>query len=130
MLGWREYVWQLYWRFGRDYTRRNHLRARSPLPDWWTDLDADAVTARCLSSALADVRDRGWTHHIPRLMILGNHALQREYRPGALSEWFTTSFVDGFAPALGVTAGLSFVGALVGLGLPGARLVAIPEPAR
>jgi hypothetical protein len=28
-------------------------------------------------------------------------------------------FTDGFAPALGVTAGLSFVGALVGLGLPG-----------
>jgi len=32
------------------------------------------------------------------------------------------SFVDGFAPALGVTACLSFVGAVVGLGLPGVRL--------
>ena len=31
------------------------------------------------------------------------------------------AFVDGFAPALGVTAALSFVGALVGLGLPGVR---------
>jgi EmrB/QacA subfamily drug resistance transporter len=30
-------------------------------------------------------------------------------------------FTDGFAPALGVTAGLSLVGALVGLGLPGRR---------
>src|SRR3954465_13784231 len=39
------------------------------------------------------------------------------------------SFVDGFAPALGVTAGLSFVGALVGLGLPAARFVPVPEPA-
>ena len=97
VLGWREYVWQLYWRFGRGYTRRNQLRARSPLPDWWADLDADAVTARCLSSALADVRDRGWTHHIPRLMILGNHALQRGYRPAELNEWFATRFVDGFA---------------------------------
>ena len=27
----------------------------------------------------------------------GNHALQREYRPSELSDWFTTSFVDGFA---------------------------------
>ena len=69
VLGWREYVWQLYWRFGRGYTRRNHLRARTPLPDWWTELDADAVTARCLSSALADVRDRGWT---PRWAINQN----------------------------------------------------------
>lgn len=97
VLGWREYVWQLYWRFGRGYTRRNHLRARTPLPDWWTGLDAGAVTARCLSSALADVRDRGWTHHIPRLMILGNHALQRGYRPAELNDWYATSFVDGFA---------------------------------
>jgi EmrB/QacA subfamily drug resistance transporter len=39
------------------------------------------------------------------------------------------AFVDGFAPALGVTAGLSFVGALVGLGLPGAvHLSPAPEP--
>ena len=40
------------------------------------------------------------------------------------------SFVDGFAPAIGVTACLSFVGALVGLGLPGVRLNPIPEVAR
>jgi deoxyribodipyrimidine photolyase-related protein len=97
VLGWREYVWQLYWHFGRGYTRHNHLRARTPLPDWFRELDADAVTARCLSSALEGVRDRGWVHHIPRLMILGNHALQRGYRPAELNEWFATAFVDGYA---------------------------------
>ena len=83
VLGWREYIWQLYWRFGKGYLRRNALRAHAPLPDWWTELDADAVTARCLRSALEGVRDRGWTHHIQRLMVLGNHALQRGYRPAS-----------------------------------------------
>jgi deoxyribodipyrimidine photolyase-related protein len=96
VLGWREYVWQLYWRFGRGYERRNALAAHTPLPDWWRDLDADAVTAACLRDALAGVRDRGWTHHIPRLMLLGNHALQRGYRPAELSDWFREAFVDGF----------------------------------
>ncbi len=96
VLGWREYVWQLYWRFGRGYLRRNTLRAHSPLPDWWRALDADAVTARCLHVALEGVRDRGWTHHIQRLMVLGNHALQRGYRPRELSDWFREAFVDGF----------------------------------
>ena len=96
VLGWREYVWQLYWRFGRGYTRRNALRAHTPLPEWWTSLDAEAVTAKCLSTALAGVRDRGWVHHIPRLMILGNHAAQRGYQPGELNDWFATAFVDGF----------------------------------
>ena len=42
------------------------------------------------------MRDRGWTHHIQRLMVLGNHALQRGYRPRALSDWFREAFVDGF----------------------------------
>jgi deoxyribodipyrimidine photolyase-related protein len=54
------------------------------------------VTARCLRVALEGVRDRGWTHHIQRLMVLGNHALQRGYRPAELSDWFREAFVDGF----------------------------------
>ena len=97
ILGWREYIWHLYWHFGKGYSTRNEMDHRTPLPTWWTELDGDAVSAACLSETLKGVRDRGWVHHIPRLMVLGNHALQREYRPGALSEWFTTSFVDGFA---------------------------------
>jgi deoxyribodipyrimidine photolyase-related protein len=97
ILGWREYIWHLYWHFGVGYVRRNEMAHHTPLPEWFTELDGDSVTAACLSETLNAVRDRGWVHHIPRLMVLGNHALQREYHPGALSEWFTTSFVDGFA---------------------------------
>lgn len=97
ILGWREYIWQLYWHFGPGYLDSNALDAHTPLPQWWADLDSDAVQAECLRQALAGVRDRGWTHHIPRLMVLGNHALQRGYRPRELNDWFATAFVDGFA---------------------------------
>jgi deoxyribodipyrimidine photolyase-related protein len=97
ILGWREYMWQLYWHFGPDYLGRNHLGAVTALPDWWVRLDAEAVDAECLRQALAGVRDRGWAHHIQRLMVLGSHALQRGYRPRELSDWFAASFVDGFA---------------------------------
>lgn len=96
ILGWREYMWHLYWRFGPEYQRNNAMNAQQPLPDWWADLDSDSVTAECLRHAIEGVRDRGWTHHIQRLMVLGNHALQRGYRPDELSEWFATAFVDGF----------------------------------
>ena len=65
-----------YWHFGPGYTGENKLQARTALPTWWRELDADAVTAECLRHALMGVRDRGWTHHIQRLMVLGNHALQ------------------------------------------------------
>ncbi|MGN7782784.1 cryptochrome/photolyase family protein [Mycolicibacterium sp. 22603] len=96
ILGWREYMWHLYWHFGPDYTTNNELQAHTRLPDWWADLDADAVTAACLHSALEGLRDRGWNHHIQRLMILGSHALQRGYRPDELTDWFATAYVDGF----------------------------------
>jgi deoxyribodipyrimidine photolyase-related protein len=97
ILGWREYMWQLYWHFGPEYLDSNHLDAHTELPDWWADPDPDAVSAECLRQAMAGVRDRGWAHHIQRLMVLGNHALQRGYHPRALSDWFASAFVDGFA---------------------------------
>ncbi|MGY0489992.1 cryptochrome/photolyase family protein [Streptomyces sp. WG-D5] len=94
--GWREYVWQLYWHFGEDYRHRNALRHHEPLPEWFLELDADAVRARCLATTLAQVRDTGWTHHIPRLMLLGSHALQRGWDPEAVTDWFHRCFVDGY----------------------------------
>jgi deoxyribodipyrimidine photolyase-related protein len=96
LIGWRDYVWHLYWHFGEGYRHRNALRARTPLPDWFTDLDADAVRARCLKDALAQVREHGFAHHIIRLMVLGNYALQRGWDPAALTEWFHANFVDGY----------------------------------
>ena len=96
ILGWREFVWHLYWHFGSDYPSSNHLDAHRSLPRWFRELDDAAVTARCLSDALAGVRERGWVHHIPRLMVLGSHALQRGYDPAELTEWFRVNFVDGF----------------------------------
>ncbi|MBA2554829.1 MAG: cryptochrome/photolyase family protein [Geodermatophilaceae bacterium] len=96
IIGWRDYVWNIYWHVGPDYRRRNALAASRPLPDWFSDLDADAVQAKCLSDVLAGVRDRGWVHHISRLMVLGNYALQRGWDPAELTDWFHRSFVDGY----------------------------------
>ncbi|WP_254550925.1 hypothetical protein [Catellatospora tritici] len=88
LIGWRDYIWHLYWYLGERYPHLNRLHARRTLPRWFADLDADAVAARCLSDVLAGVRDRGWVHHIPRLMVLGNCGLQRGWRPHELADWF------------------------------------------
>ncbi|WP_096285898.1 cryptochrome/photolyase family protein [Mycobacterium ahvazicum] len=96
LIGWRDYIWHVYWHFGADYRRRNALQAQAGLPDWFSDLDADAVQARCLRDVLAQVRDHGWVHHIPRLMVLSNYALQRGWHPAAVTDWFHRCFVDGY----------------------------------
>lgn len=55
----------------------------------------DEIDAACVSHTIEKVSDRGWLHHIERLMILGNVALQRGLNPQQLNEWFVNSFVDG-----------------------------------
>lgn len=96
IIGWRDYIWHLYWHHGPNYRHRNALHARGSLPEWFIELDADAPAARCLATVLRQVRDHGWTHHIPRLMVLGNYALQRGWNPEELTDWFHRGFVDGY----------------------------------
>ena len=78
VLGWREYIWQLYWHFGRGYRGATHCGAHAA-----ARLVACARRRRgdrgACARALEGVRDRGWTHHIQRLMVLGNHALQSKH---------------------------------------------------
>jgi deoxyribodipyrimidine photolyase-related protein len=95
VVGWRDYVWHLYWHFGEDYVEQNQLNANETVPRFWLELDGKDTQARCLSQTLDDLSSYGWTHHIPRLMILGNHALQRGYSPKQMNDWFIDSFVDG-----------------------------------
>lgn len=96
VMGWREWVWHLYWHLGPDYTTSNNrLGAHEPLPEPYWALDGAEVEAACLSHALSGVGERGWLHHIQRLMVVGNFSLQRGHDPVALTRWFTDAFVDG-----------------------------------
>ncbi len=42
IIGWRDYVWHLYWQQDDDYRERNALDAQTEFPTWFADLDADA----------------------------------------------------------------------------------------
>lgn len=95
LIGWRDYVWHLYWHLGRDYQDSNALHVSAALPQWWGELRADLVDAACLSHSIEALSRRGWLHHIERLMILGNFALQRGLNPQAVNDWFIDNFVDG-----------------------------------
>jgi deoxyribodipyrimidine photolyase-related protein len=92
VIGWREFVWCTYWSEGPDYLARNELDAHRPLPPAFTGAPTEMA---CLRHVLADVEAYGWTHHIPRLMVLGNLALLAGVAPGELMAWMWERFVDG-----------------------------------
>lgn len=92
IIGWREYVWGLYWLWMPEYRDENALGAERALPPVFTTGQSDM---RCVQHTLRDVAAYGWTHHIQRLMVLGNLCLLSGVRPRELVEWMWAGFVDG-----------------------------------
>jgi deoxyribodipyrimidine photolyase-related protein len=93
IIGWREYVWGLYWLWMPRYRDSNELRAFRPLPPLFSD--PAATQMRCVAQAVRGVHLRGYAHHIQRLMVLGNLGLIAAVEPRSLVDWMWESFVDG-----------------------------------
>ncbi len=92
ILGWREFLRHAY-RREPGMASANNLGATEPLPElFWTG-ETDMA---CLSEAVDSVRKRGYSHHIQRLMILGNFATIYGVEPKQLNEWFHAGYVDAY----------------------------------
>jgi deoxyribodipyrimidine photolyase-related protein len=76
-----------------DWREDNALEQTGAVPDFYWSGETEM---RCISATVGDLLERGWTHHIPRLMLLGNYALLAGASPQALTEWFHSMYVDGY----------------------------------
>ncbi len=91
ILGWREFVRSIYWRFMPGYVERNTLGAGEPLPPfYWTG----ETEMNCLRHALRQTLDHGYAHHIQRLMVTGLFSLLLGVRPREVHEWYLAVYVD------------------------------------
>jgi len=91
ILGWREYVRGVYWRFMPEYVERNALGAGRPLPKfYWTG----ETEMNCLRQAIGQTLDFGYAHHIQRLMVTGLFALLLGVDPRRVHEWYLAVYVD------------------------------------
>ncbi len=93
IIGWREYVWGLYWLWGDEYRNMNSLEANAPLPPAFRD--PAATKMRCVQTAVQGIEDRAYAHHIQRLMVLGNLALIAGINPQETTDWMQERFIDG-----------------------------------
>ena len=93
VLGWREYVRGIYWRFMPEYAEHNTFEAARPLPDFFWTARTDM---RCLGKALEQSLDLGYAHHIQRLMVIGNFALLAGLDVKAVCDWYLAVYVDAY----------------------------------
>ncbi|WP_128476213.1 cryptochrome/photolyase family protein [Halorussus pelagicus] len=93
VLGWREFVRHAYRRRMPEMARANHLDATRDLPPLYYDGETEM---RCLETVVGRVRNRGYSHHIERLMILSNFALMYGADPHELNRWFHFGYVDAY----------------------------------
>ncbi len=92
VIGWREYVWGLYWLWP-DHIESNHLNHRRHVPPL---LEGDAETDMvCVGTAVQGLHDRAYVHHIQRLMVLSNFANLYGIHPQRLMEWMWNNYIDG-----------------------------------
>ena len=92
VIGWREYVNGMYWYLGDDYKKSNHLAANRKLLPLFTDPNKTKMS--CVKTTVADIKERAWVHHIPRLMILSNLALITGTNPQQFLDWMRSEFID------------------------------------
>ncbi|CAN5396577.1 cryptochrome/photolyase family protein [soil metagenome] len=93
LIGWREYIWRVYWRLMPEYRNRNSLVAKNALPEFFWSGETDM---NCMSEALSHVREFAYSHHILRLMVLGNFSLLAALEPLAVNDWFWAMYIDGY----------------------------------
>ena len=93
VLGWREFVRGVYWLYAPDYVDHNALNATENLPAFYWTGDTEM---RCLRECVGQVVEHGYTHHIPRLMVIGLFGLLYGVDPQQLNAWHEAMYVDAW----------------------------------
>lgn len=91
IIGWREYVYGIYWSFMPEYQLRNSRGSALDIPTWFWTGDTEM---NCLSQCIKGVVNRAYSHHIQRLMIICNFATLAALSPQAVNDWFYSMYVD------------------------------------
>ena len=93
ILGWREYVRGIYWHRMPGYDEQNVFGHDAPLPHWFWD---GRTRMRCVASAIGQSLEHAHSHHINRLMVIGNFALLAGLSPQELHRWYLGIYIDAF----------------------------------
>lgn len=93
IIGWREFMRHVYRHTMPGLAESNQLDAPHELPDFYWSGDTDM---ECVKRSVEGVQERGYSHHIQRLMVLANFSTLWGSEPKELNEWFNATYVDAY----------------------------------
>ncbi len=93
VIGWREYMRAAYVVHGRRMRTRNLLGFSRPLPKSWYDATTGLAP---LDTVIERVLRTAYSHHIERLMVLGNATALLRIDPDEVYAWFMALFIDAY----------------------------------
>ncbi len=93
IIGWREFIKIVYEREGSKQRTTNYWKFTRKIPaSFWDGTTGIAPIDNVIKKALKT----GYSHHIERLMVLGNFMLLCEFDPNEVHKWFMEMYVDAY----------------------------------
>jgi len=93
IIGWREFVRGVYLHSYQNQISLNFFKFDKKIPNsFWNGSTGIDPVDDCIKKILSC----GYTHHIERLMILGNFMLLCQFDPKEVYKWFMELFVDSY----------------------------------
>lgn len=93
IMGWREFVHQVYDREGVKQRTTNYWKFKRKIPQsFWTG----ETGIPPMDITIKKILQTGYCHHIERLMVLGNFMLLCEFDPDEVYRWFMEMFIDAY----------------------------------
>jgi len=93
ILGWREFIRASYECDGVTMRTKNFWNHSRTLPQSYWD---GTTSIPPIDTAIKNALDYGYSHHIERLMVLGNFMLLNEIDPDEVHKWFMAMYVDAY----------------------------------
>jgi deoxyribodipyrimidine photolyase-related protein len=93
ILGWREFIRASYEVDGGKMRNQNFFNHTRKLPDsFWNGSTGIDPVDHSIKTALSF----GYTHHIERLMVMGNFMLLNQIHPDEVYRWFMGMYIDAY----------------------------------
>ena len=91
IIGWREFIKGIYDVKGKEQINSNFWNHTGKLTKDWYE---GTTGIKPLDDTIKDCINYGYTHHIPRLMILANIMTLSRINPNEIYKWFMEMFID------------------------------------